>query len=438
LPIYPQVKNGSPHLDRTGRQKYKVRVWDPHLKVQVERRCAGEDVARTTEVDLAALLSAPPAQRPGAASAGSTVGTRGARIGPVGAASWHTPTVNTATITVSEWALQYLELFKIRPDGARRSPASWKHDRDFLSIYVLPRIGARTLASIQLRDLDDMMRLVTQKNGEPLSGHTKQSIAACTKRMMKMAVRRGLLTINPAAELPTSYFIESDRAAIIPSFSDVELLAGCAEKAREGYGDIVELIAYTGMRFEELTALRVDDVDWHDASLFVHWSASQSGGQRHLVEMTKTLAGRRRIPITSYAANPLRRLVATGDERRVRNPQAAEEVLVVTGESGAALSYGSWRDGLQIAREASGVDLTAHELRHVAASIAIESGMNDREVASMMGHKSAEYTRRVYGHLWPRDGRKVADKLDAGISRLREQERELAKRNLLMLSDSQS
>jgi integrase len=173
----------------------------------------------------------------------------------------------------------------------------------------------------------------------------------------------------------------------------------------------VRLIACTGMRWEEFSALPVHLVDWDDRSLLVEWTATYSGGRRHLVRQTKSKAGRRRIPIINQVTEPLERLIAFGDQRRAANPGFGDEVLVVTGADGAALNYSLWRTAISDARTASGVDLTAHELRHVAASMFITGELRAEEIAEIMGHASADYTRRVYGHLFPRDGRPLAKRL---------------------------
>ncbi|WP_397517365.1 tyrosine-type recombinase/integrase [Rhodococcus sp. BP22] len=53
-----------------------------------------------------------------------------------------------------------------------------------------------------------------------------------------------------------------------------------------------------------------------------------------------------------------------------------------------------------------------HELRHTAASLAIQSGANVKVVQRMLGHKSATLTFDLYGHLYADDLDSVADALD--------------------------
>jgi integrase len=63
-----------------------------------------------------------------------------------------------------------------------------------------------------------------------------------------------------------------------------------------GQGDVVSLLAYTGMRFGELTGLDVEVVDLKARRIRVRRSITQVGGK--LVEGNpKSAAGRRSIPI---------------------------------------------------------------------------------------------------------------------------------------------
>jgi hypothetical protein len=55
--------------------------------------------------------------------------------------------------------------------------------------------------------------------------------------------------------------------------------------------------------------------------------------------------------------------------------------------------------------------VTAHDLRHTAASLAIASGANPKVVQRMLGHAPAAMTLDVYADLFDSDFIAVADKL---------------------------
>jgi integrase len=57
-------------------------------------------------------------------------------------------------------------------------------------------------------------------------------------------------------------------------------------------------------------------------------------------------------------------------------------------------------------------DLTPHELRHTAASLAVSAGANVKALQRMLGHASAAMTLDVYSGLFDDDLDGVAAKLD--------------------------
>jgi integrase len=56
--------------------------------------------------------------------------------------------------------------------------------------------------------------------------------------------------------------------------------------------------------------------------------------------------------------------------------------------------------------------ITAHDLRHTAASLAISAGANPKVVQRMLGHASAAMTLDVYADLFESDLDAVADRLE--------------------------
>jgi len=62
--------------------------------------------------------------------------------------------------------------------------------------------------------------------------------------------------------------------------------------------------------------------------------------------------------------------------------------------------------------------VTAHDLRHTAASLAIGSGANPKVVQRMLGHASAAMTLDVYADLFDSDFTAVADKLSETVGKL--------------------
>ncbi len=70
--------------------------------------------------------------------------------------------------------------------------------------------------------------------------------------------------------------------------------------------------------------------------------------------------------------------------------------------------------------QAAGIEgLRPHDVRHTAASLAIQSGANVKLVQQMLGHASAARMLDVYGGLFGDDLDSVADRLDSLVPQMR-------------------
>jgi integrase len=68
-----------------------------------------------------------------------------------------------------------------------------------------------------------------------------------------------------------------------------------------------------------------------------------------------------------------------------------------------------------------------HDLRHTAASLMVQAGYPPKMLQEILGHASITTTLDLYGHLYPRDMDRYADRLDsaageAGKSKMRPDE----------------
>lgn len=76
----------------------------------------------------------------------------------------------------------------------------------------------------------------------------------------------------------------------------------------------------------------------------------------------------------------------------------------------------------QTVRDAAGQPTTVydsklHELRHTAASLAIQAGANIKALQNMLGHGSAELALDRYGHLYGSDVEAVGVAINALLTR---------------------
>jgi integrase len=163
-------------------------------------------------------------------------------------------------------------------------------------------------------------------------------------------------------------------------------------------------LGYCGLRWSELAALRVRHFDLLRLRVLTEEAVTEVDGTR-LVWGTPKTHSRRSVPLPRFLVDELERTVVNRppDELAFPSPQGA----VLRNRN----AHAAWFDAA--ARAVGEPDLTPHELRHTAASLAIKAGANVKAVQRMLGHASAAMTLDRYADLFDDDLDDVADRLDA-------------------------
>ena len=180
-------------------------------------------------------------------------------------------------------------------------------------------------------------------------------------------------------------------------------VAELADACGSEYRLAVLFLAYTGVRWGEMAALRVRRVDFLRRRVLIAESVTPVRG---VMTFGPTKGHERRdVPLPRFLVDDLARHVAGRES----------DDLVFTGARGAVMRTGTFRRGALIkAAKSIGIPgFHPHELRHSAASLAIAAGADIKVVQQMLGHKSATMTLDQYGHLFGDRLDVVADALDA-------------------------
>jgi integrase len=225
------------------------------------------------------------------------------------------------------------------------------------------------------------------------------------RMIMGAAVEDGRLPRNPCEGVKLPMRAHADRGYL--NHDQVRALA--AAVGADG-GLVVLFLAYTGLRWGEAAALRVQDFDMLRRRVNVSRSVTEAGGG--LTWKTPKGHERRSVPFPATIAERLAELM----EGKPR------DALVFTNRRGDVLRVSNWRARVfapAVAvcqkRDPTFPTVTPHDLRHTAASLAISAGANVKSVQRMLGHSSAALTLDTYTDLFDDDLDAVAGALDAAI-----------------------
>lgn len=239
------------------------------------------------------------------------------------------------------------------------------------------------------------------------------------RQVLGAAVEDRRIPRNPCDGVKLPKRQHADRGYL--SHAQVAALADAVER----HGEVVRFLAYTGLRWGEMAALRVQDFDMLRRRVNVSRSVTESGG---LVWSTPKTWERRSVPFPAVLTDELAALMV-GKGR---------DELVFTDMRGGVLRNSNWRARVfmpavvkcqaaataQRAKELTTTGtattpefptITPHDLRHSAASLAVSAGANVKAVQRMLGHAKASMTLDVYADLFDDDLDDVAANLDAAI-----------------------
>jgi integrase len=222
------------------------------------------------------------------------------------------------------------------------------------------------------------------------------------RQVLAMAVSDNRLVLNPVdgVELPAVGTVEQ-------RFLTLEQLHRLADASGE-HRPLVYLLGTCGLRFGELAELRWRDLDLQKNSIRIARSVTLVDG-KFIVGTPKSGKGRT-VSLPAFVAETLTASRATGDPDALVFPDSEGGYM-----RGTNVRRRWWSEAVTAAalfprtvRDHGGQDTVVyefklHELRHTAASLAIQAGANIKSLQNMLGHESAALTLDRYGHLFESD-----------------------------------
>lgn len=279
--------------------------------------------------------------------------------------------------------------------------------RELLDVHILPRLGRRKVASIELVDVERMHKGIAE-GVKPSSEHTR---ARGGKGVANRALHLISTVFNFAEKVgereprsnPCRHVrrfeerrAEDSRFLTAPERARLERVLARADATEPGFAGYlapsvvacVRLLSLTGARLSEITGLTWRMVDW----------------QHRQLRLPESKTGAKVIPLSASAYELLERL---------REQSRAGIELVCPSENGLELQnmQRAWAT-IRKAAKLDGVRL--HDLRHSAASDALMAGVPLAMVGALLGHRNPRTTAR-YAHIDPGVLRAAAQRMGEAI-----------------------
>jgi integrase len=293
-------------------------------------------------------------------------------------------------MTVEQWWKQY--------DSATvRRASTQARDRHVMRRWWLPEVGSQRLATVTPADIRGVLRAMTDKGLAPATIRTNYGVV---RAMFASAVAAEKIIRSPCRGIrlmPDEY---AERRTLGPE--ELARLAGCMT---DDYRPMVYVAGVLGLRWSEVVALRVCDVDFMRQTLTVSRAAPEVDGTP-ILGRPKSRAGARTLAVPAFV---IEMLVAhlNGCGRR-------ELDALLFAAPGGGILRGStfrtriWRPAVERATLSG---LRFHDLRHVATSLMVDAGLHPRTIQHRLGHSDPRMSLGLYAHVSDETDRDAAARL---------------------------
>ena len=233
--------------------------------------------------------------------------------------------------------------------------------------------------------------------------------------VLRNAVKWRLIPRNPADVVISPKFQRKE----MQSFDQVGLNAFLDSVKGSDYYPLFYTLFFTGIRREEVLALRSRDLDLVLGYISVSRSLHQLNDKTIVFRQPKTEKSRRTVALPPSLSILLRQhREAQQAQRETLGMPLRDDDLVFAHHDGKPLLPHSitnaWK---RLVKKAGFQGMRLHDARHSHANLMLIQGVNAKIVSERLGHSSVSITLDVYSHVLPGLQEAAAQGFDAPVGR---------------------
>ena len=274
-------------------------------------------------------------------------------------------------------------------------PSSYRTYESGYRLHVVPRWDLVPVSAVRFSDVQAWVSELTHRTEDP---STVRNVYGVLNRILEDAVRDRMIPSNPArgVKLPP----KARRRQIFLTREQLDRLADESGK----YDGLVLLLGIGGLRWGEAAALRVRDIEFLARRIHLHENAVTMGGK--VITGTLKSGKARTVVVPQFVIDALSRTARGKSRDDLLWSTKAGNPLNPPSTSTSWLAVAVRRCQMS---DPTFPTISAHALRHTAASLAISADANPKVVQRMLGHSSAAMTLDVYADLFESDLDTVAE-----------------------------
>ncbi|MCA0340284.1 MAG: site-specific integrase [Proteobacteria bacterium] len=300
------------------------------------------------------------------------------------------------SVTVAKACDLFLKHSELRVRGGDIGQKHHTRTARIVDRYILPRLGTKVISDLTYSDVEAFHAALSAKvNPVTAKAYLTQLKAIedfCRKRgMTKKAIIKEVCADTSGQQQAIKTF-DVEQVKTLLTTVDVRA-SGHRHRVNMLMRCLVNIAAFCGLRYGEIVALSLDNVDLDRRIIKVRCNLTAADE----LKGPKTKSGVRDVPAPQGVIDLMKAWVT---DYYVEN----DRCLIFRSSSGGFISHSNfythmWKPLLVRAGLAIDNDLFHfHALRHFAASAMIEMGIPLTDVASLMGHSKFDMTLQVYAH----------------------------------------
>jgi integrase len=273
----------------------------------------------------------------------------------------------------------------------RKRPRSVERDRMTFDLHVLPTLGARAVGTVTKADVQALV------DAWQVAPGTVHRMYATVRALFNYAVAADMIGRSPCRDIRLPQRALAERPVL-----EAEQLERLADELGPDHAVMMWIGVVLGLRWSEAAGLRIRDLDLLAGIVSVRVQLGRDGV---LVE-PKSAASQRRLAAPVWLIDDLAAQLA-----RAGVTGADREALVFTTPRGLPLQYHHWRTRVWVpATQRAGLPgLRFHDLRSMAATALVASGVDVKTAQTRLGHSTPALTLQTYARATQAGDRAAAD-----------------------------
>ena len=277
--------------------------------------------------------------------------------------------------------------------------ASTKHNYTFVDATMKKEIPSNTLlANIDRRYIQSKIENIIDSKGY----HTAYRVRSRLKSIFDYAVQYSYIQNNEVdyTVIPkkpeTIEDVEKKRNKFL-TMEEIKALVDALNNRpyQQKYADMVTVLALTGMRYGELTALQLKNIDFENNKIEI---TGNFDSINKIKTLPKTARSIRTILVSDAVIKAIQRQVVRLTERY--QPLKDDDYIFCLEVWNSPITLSSFIQIIKKYGEKAGIkkNLSSHIFRHSHISYLAEAGLPIKSIMDRVGHANAKMTLEIYSH----------------------------------------